>query len=146
MLSVLPSIAATSNAPSSSATPTPTIQIRSAHTLHLLQTFALPSSVLPHTIHHLIPSSSSTSSQSTLRPPLYFVSTPTERAALASEGSKIWCLSAQSLGETLDELVKRGEYEEGLAFMESVDERTLPDKVRLGLASFLHIRFRSLTL
>lgn len=106
----------------------PTIQIRSSETLTSLQTFSLPSTTSPHTVHHLTPSSASSQM---LKPPLYFVSTPTERAALAAEGgSKMWCLRMKEVGEVVDELTLQGEYQESLAILKGVDERSLNDKVR----------------
>lgn len=68
-----------------------------------------------------------------LKPPLYFVSTPTDRAALTAEGSKIWCLKMKDVGAVVDDLTVQGEYEEGLAILKGVDERSLTDKVSTGL-------------
>ncbi|KAL7417275.1 hypothetical protein BDY24DRAFT_412023 [Mrakia frigida] len=136
LLSVLPPLPTsllplTSTSPAlSSLSTVPTIQIRSVETLTNLQTFHLPpSSSLSsaHTIHHLTPSAASSSM---LKPPLYFVTTPTERAAFASEGgSRVWCLRMKEVGEVVEELMVKGEYEEGLAVLKGVDERVLGDKV-----------------
>jgi hypothetical protein len=60
---------------------------------------------------------------------LFVVSTPTDRAALASEGSTIWMFRMRPWGEQVDELVAAGEYDSALALLETVEQVALADKV-----------------
>jgi hypothetical protein len=115
----------------------PAIQIRSASSLTLLQTLSLPTLVPgsttgplhTHTLHHLTASSTPSSQSSDTRPPLFVVSTPTERSGLAAEGgSKIWWIPFRPVGETIDELVLAGSYGEALALAQTSDARQLPDR------------------
>lgn len=118
--------------PSTSLSPQhPTISIRACSTLTQLSDFSLPipqtTPPHPYTIQHL--ASSQSSSQTAPKPPLFCVSTPTERAVAANEGSTVWVLKMKSLGAIVDELMQSGEYEEALELLAGIDERTLPDKL-----------------
>ncbi|CDZ96570.1 Vacuolar assembly/sorting proteins VPS39/VAM6/VPS3 [Phaffia rhodozyma] len=126
---------ASSNTTSSEPQQTTTlIQIRSSPTLTLTQTLSLPlasstPSTAHYTLHHLTPSSSASSQTAPLKPPLFVVSTPVERAVLAAEGgSKIWCLTMKKMGDVLDDMLNEGLYEESLKILEGVDERSLHNK------------------
>lgn len=126
----------------------PSIQIQSSTTLTTLQTIALPT-LIPnsttgplhaHALHHLTPSLPPSSQSSEPRPPLFVVSTPTERSGLAAEGgSKLWWISFQDVGLTVDELVSDGSYAEALALAQTADDRQLPNRTeRLTLLRALN--------
>lgn len=68
-----------------------------------------------------------------LKPPLFLVSTPVEKAAFVAEGgSKVWCLTMKTIGHVLDDMLEEGLYDEGLKILEGVDEKSLSDKVSGG--------------
>lgn len=126
----------------------PAIQIRSGSTLTTLQTLSLPT-LIPdsttgplhaHTLHHLTACLPPSSQSSEPRPPLFVVSTPTERSGLAAEGgSKIWWIPFRPVGEVVDELVMNGSYSEALALAQTSDTRQLPDReTRLTLLRALN--------
>lgn len=126
----------------------PSIQIQSSTTLTTLQTIALPT-LIPnsttgplhaHALHHLTPSLPPSSQSSEPRPPLFVVSTPTERSGLAAEGgSKLWWISFQDVGLTVDELVSDGSYAEALALAQTADDRQIPNRTeRLTLLRALN--------
>lgn len=109
----------------------PVLQIYSSISLQISQLLPFPfNSPLPtlapapsnHTLRLLTPSPSAKS-------PLFLVSTPTDRATAASEGSSIWCLRMKPWGEQVDELVDAGKYAEALALLDTIDAVLLPDKV-----------------
>ncbi|KAJ7911467.1 hypothetical protein B0H13DRAFT_2660518 [Mycena leptocephala] len=116
------------------ATPTTVIQIRSSISLLPTQTLSFPfnhpSSSSP-TLHHspttnaavrlLTPSASAKS-------PLFFVTTPTDKAAAAAEGSTIWQFKMKSWDAQIDELVVAGQYSDALALLDTIDTIALPDK------------------
>lgn len=68
------------------------------------------------------------------------MSTPTERSGLAAEGgSKLWWISFQDVGLTVDELVSDGSYAEALALAQTADDRQLPNRTeRLTLLRALN--------
>ncbi|KAJ6577458.1 hypothetical protein B0H19DRAFT_1120042 [Mycena capillaripes] len=118
----------------SPAVPTTVIQIRSSISL-------LPTQTLPFPFTH--PSSSSpTLSQSPMmnatvrlmtpsasgKSPLFFVTTPTDRAAAAAEGSTIWQFKMKSWDAQIDELVVAGQYADALTLLDTIDTIALPDK------------------
>ena len=112
----------------------PVLQIHSSISLQISQSLPFPfdsvqptSSTSPpaltnNTLRLLTPSPSAKS-------PLFLVSTPTDRAAAASEGSSIWCFRMKSWGEQVDELIDAGKYAEALALLDTIDPVLLPDKV-----------------
>ncbi|KAJ7510485.1 hypothetical protein B0H11DRAFT_1190833 [Mycena galericulata] len=125
------SAASSSQAPS---TPTTIVQIRSSISLLPTQTLSFPfsnpsssSSALPHshttnaTVRLLTPSAAAKS-------PLFFVTTPTDRAAATAEGSTIWQFRMKSWEAQIDELVVAGQYPDALALLDSIDASALPDK------------------
>ncbi|KAI0303616.1 CNH domain-containing protein [Multifurca ochricompacta] len=61
---------------------------------------------------------------------LFLVSTPTDRATAAAEGSSIWCFRMKAWGAQVDELVNAGKYAEALALLNTIDPAVLPDKDR----------------
>ncbi|SJX63147.1 related to Vam6/Vps39-like protein involved in vacuolar morphogenesis [Sporisorium reilianum f. sp. reilianum] len=110
----------------------PVLQIRSVGTLFAVQTLCFPpaspgvkapsaSSSSPPQVRLLTPSSGN-------RPPVYVVVTPSDRATLDREGSTIWQLEMQGWGRQIDELVEKGEFEEALGLLDSVDNVILEDK------------------
>ena len=109
----------------------PVLQIHSSISLQLSQSLPLPfnssqstSSLAPtnYTLRLLTPSPSAKS-------PLFLVSTPTDRATAASEGSTIWCIRMKPWGEQSDELIDAGKYAEALTLLDIIDVALLPDKV-----------------
>jgi hypothetical protein len=85
-----------------------------------------PNSPENHTLRLLTPSSGS-------KPYMLAVSTPTEKTALAAEGSTIWSFRMQTWAAQVDELVRAGAYQSALSLLDSIDEALLPDKVQPGL-------------
>jgi Vam6/Vps39-like protein vacuolar protein sorting-associated protein 39 len=109
----------------------PVLQIHSSISLRISQSMPFPFDaaqptsppVLTNsTLRLLTPSPSAKS-------PLFLVSTPTDRATAASEGSSIWCFRMKSWGEQVDELIDAGKYAEALALLDTIDTDLLPDKV-----------------
>jgi len=68
---------------------------------------------------------------------MFFITTPVEKAAAATEGSALWMLRMQPWGTQIDELVDSGSYTEALALLDTLDKAVLPDKVGV----FAHSRF-----
>jgi hypothetical protein len=58
-------------------------------------------------------------------PKLFFVSTPTDRALLSSEGSTVWCLKASEVGIQIDELIREGRVADAIGLVEAVGEAGL---------------------
>ena len=63
--------------------------------------------------------------------PLYLISTPTDKATVANEGSSIWSFTLKPWSDQLDELVLAGQYLDALALLDTLDDAALPDKVYL---------------
>ncbi|KAN0065789.1 Vacuolar morphogenesis protein 6 [Thecaphora frezii] len=113
----------------------PVLQIRSASTLIAVQTLSFPplqssagrssaaSWTSPPWVKLLTTSASS-------KPPVYLVVTPSDRGAQEREGSTVWRLDMHGWGRQIDELVQKGEFEEALALLDSVDEVILEDKMK----------------
>ncbi|SOV08962.1 related to Vam6/Vps39-like protein involved in vacuolar morphogenesis [Ustilago sp. UG-2017a] len=109
----------------------PVLQIRSVGTLFAVQTLCFPpvsatsrplsSSTSPPQVRLLTPSTGN-------KPPVLVVVTPTDRNALEREGSTVWQLEMQGWGRQIDELVEKGEFEEALGLLDSVDNVILEDK------------------
>jgi hypothetical protein len=115
----------------------PVLQIHSSISLQLSQSLPLPfNSPQPtsppapvnYTLRLLTPSPSAKS-------PLFLVSTPTDRATAASEGSSIWCFRMKPWGEQVDELIDAGKYAGALALLDIIDAALLPDKVHTHKSS-----------
>jgi hypothetical protein len=85
----------------------------------------------PHTIRLLTSSPNAKS-------PLFFITTPVDKAAATAEGSALWMLCMQPWGEQIDELVELGSYSEALALLDTVDKVMLPDKVRVIIFFAFH--------
>jgi len=110
--------------------PSPVLQIHSSISLQISQSLPFPfnppstSSPAPinYTLRLLTPSPSAKS-------PLFLVSTPTDRATAASEGSTMWCIRMRSWGDQVDELIHAEKYGEALALLNTIDAALLPDKV-----------------
>ena len=109
----------------------PVLQIHSSISLQLSQSlplpfnspqFTSPPAPINYTLRLLTPSPSAKS-------PLFLVSTPTDRATAASEGSSIWCFRMKPWGEQVDELIDAGNYAGALALLDIIDVALLPDKV-----------------
>ncbi|QRV74951.1 vacuolar protein-sorting-associated protein 39 [Ceratobasidium sp. AG-Ba] len=62
--------------------------------------------------------------------PTYLLSTPTDRAALASEGSTLWALLLRPWATQVDELVHAGKYADALALLKVVPTPLQPDPTR----------------
>lgn len=60
---------------------------------------------------------------------LFLVTTPTDRTAATAEGSSIWHFEMKPWADQLDELVLAGRYSDALKLLETIDARSLPDKV-----------------
>lgn len=108
----------------------PVLQIRSVGTLFAVQTLCFPPASpttsskpasSPPQVRLLTPSSGN-------KPPIFVVVTPADRTTLEREGSTIWRLEMQSWGQQIDELVEKGEFEEALGLLDSVDNVILEDK------------------
>lgn len=69
--------------------------------------------------------------------PLFFVTTPTDRAAATAEGSTIWQFNMKSWDAQIDELVVGGHYSDALALLDIIDVVALPDKVQHHRMSIL---------
>ena len=65
--------------------------------------------------------------------PTFVLSTPTDRAALASEGSTLWALVLRPWGAQVDELVHAGKYADALALLGVVSVQPDPTKHIQGL-------------
>ncbi|KAJ7220172.1 hypothetical protein GGX14DRAFT_585899 [Mycena pura] len=115
-------------------TPTTVVQIRSSISLLPTQTltfpFTHPSSSSP-TISHS-PTANATvrllTPSASAKSPLFLVTTPTDKAAAAAEGSTIWHFKMKSWGAQIDELVVAGEYADALAVLDILDAAALSDK------------------
>ncbi|PWY99444.1 hypothetical protein BCV70DRAFT_118819 [Testicularia cyperi] len=131
----------------------PILQIRSIGTLYAVQTLCFPplstSSTsrpkpTPAASSSLLTSSLSLSSSSSAsvtppqvrllttssssKPPVYVVVSPSDRTTLEKEGSVVWRLEMQGWSRQIDELVEKGEFEEALGLLDSVDNVILEDK------------------
>lgn len=113
----------------------PVLQIHSSISLQISQSLPFPfnspqltSPPVPinYTLRLLTPSPSPSA-----KSPLFLVSTPTDRATAASEGSTIWCLRMKPWGEQVDELIDATNYAEALALLNTIDAALLPDKVHI---------------
>jgi len=74
-------------------------------------------------IRLLTPSPSSNS-------PLFAMTTPVDKTAAVAEGSSIWRFDMKSWPEQIDELVLAGKYSDALAYLNTLDDEQLVDKVR----------------
>ncbi|KAJ6570100.1 hypothetical protein DFH09DRAFT_1465283 [Mycena vulgaris] len=113
--------------------PTTVVQIRSSISLLPTQTLSFPfnqpssssslsnSPTINATVRLLTPSPSAKS-------PLFLVTTPTDRAAAAAEGSTIWQFRMKSWDAQIDELVVAGQYSDALALLDTIDPGALRDK------------------
>lgn len=141
IFSVLPpgSLHPTDTDPAHKSNLTSIVQIRSSITLLATQTYhypfkessspAVPSPSSPPvnaTIRLMTPSPTTNSS-------LFLVSTPTDRTAATAEGSSIWHFEMKPWPEQIDELVLVGQYSDALKLLETIDIRSLPDKVSVPL-------------
>jgi Vam6/Vps39-like protein vacuolar protein sorting-associated protein 39 len=111
--------------------PSTVVQIRSSISTALLQTRSFPFSSDEPPLTANTTSVRLATPSPVAKSPLFVVSAPTERAALASEGSTLWCFFMKGWGEQVDELVETGAYEDALTLLNTLDTAILPDKVRL---------------
>ena len=120
---------------SNSAIQSPSLQIRSALSNKTLESFVYPfadatmSNSSTHAIRLLTTSSSA-------KGVLYFLTTPTERNALLSEGSTMWCLRSRSWDEQIDNYLQRREYEDTIQLLGILDIVIFPEKARTLYYSF----------
>ncbi|KAH8100006.1 hypothetical protein BXZ70DRAFT_939950 [Cristinia sonorae] len=116
---------------------TPVVEIRSSISLQASQSLPVPFTNPPSTtatqlVRLLVASPAA-------KPPLFLVTTPTDRAAATAEGSTIWQIAMKPWGEQVDELVEAEAYEDALALLETIDTAILPDKEqRQRLVRALH--------
>ncbi|KAJ7645378.1 hypothetical protein B0H17DRAFT_450082 [Mycena rosella] len=114
--------------------PTTVVQIRSSISLLPTQTLSFPFTQPSSSSSTLSPSPTSNATVRLLTPsasaksPLFLVTTPTDRAAVAAEGSTIWQFKMKSWDAQIDELVVAGQYSEALALLDTIDISTLRDK------------------
>ncbi|EAU85277.2 rab guanyl-nucleotide exchange factor [Coprinopsis cinerea okayama7 len=125
--------ASTSTTSQSSVYPTSVIQVYSSLSLHAAQTLPFPfnspsgsqtSITTPPanaTLRLLTPTSS-------IKSPLFLISTPTDKTAATNEGSSVWQFTMKPWPEQLDELVLAGHYSDALSLLDTLDEASLPDK------------------
>ncbi|KAF7375244.1 Rab guanyl-nucleotide exchange factor [Mycena sanguinolenta] len=130
-----PKLGSEATTPAATVTPTTIVQIRSSISLLPTQTLSFPfhdpassssaihSPITNATVRLLTPSASAKS-------PLFFVTTPTDRAAATAEGSMIWQFKMKSWNTQIDELVAAGQYSDALALLDTIDVIALPDKER----------------
>ncbi|PCH42287.1 rab guanyl-nucleotide exchange factor [Wolfiporia cocos MD-104 SS10] len=119
--------------------PSPVLEIRSSLSLAPVQTLPFPPAAADaagagsqHSVRLLTNSSS-------VKTPLFLVTTPTDRTAAAASGSSIWCFRMKSWSEQVDELVEGGMYADALALLDTIEEAVLPDKDRrIRLVRALH--------
>ncbi|TFK62037.1 hypothetical protein BDN72DRAFT_933557 [Pluteus cervinus] len=155
-----PPAGTTSTAPPPTFIQSTVLQVRSSLSLQLTQSLSYPfmeptSSPVPTTVLANSPPQSSaiirliTPSPSS-KSPLYFVTTPVDRAAATADGSTIWQLSMKSWAEQIDELVLTEAYADALALLDTLDVSLLPDKdqrttkVRalLAVSQFKELKFK----
>lgn len=129
IISVLPAVAAASTFTSkltfgalSSAAETsqPNVQVLSSKTLAQVQLLRLPETGVRMVS---LPTLSSGA-----KPPIYICSSPTDRAALETEGTTVWKLEMERWDTQVNELVRKGEFEEAIALLDSIDQVFLEDK------------------
>ncbi|KAJ6468361.1 hypothetical protein C8R45DRAFT_1018454 [Mycena sanguinolenta] len=130
-----PKLGAEAAPQAANVTPTTVVQIRSSISLLPTQTLSFPfnnpassssaihSPITNATVRLLTPSASAKS-------PLFFVTTPTDRAAATAEGSTIWQFKMKPWDTQIDELVAAGQYSDALALLDTIDVVALPDKER----------------
>lgn len=107
---------------------TTVVQIRSSLSLHISQSMSFPfnrpdPNATQNANIRLMTASSS------VKCPLYMMTTPTDKTAASTEGSSIWCFSMRPWTEQIDELVTAGQYSDALALLDTVDDTLLADKV-----------------
>ncbi|KAF8813359.1 hypothetical protein BYT27DRAFT_7180846 [Phlegmacium glaucopus] len=106
---------------------TTVLQVRSSLSLQISQTIPFPfnhaeTNATQNANVRLMTSSSS------VKCPLYMMTTPIDKTAALNEGSSIWCFSMRPWSEQIDELVIVGQYSDALALLETVDGALLPEK------------------
>lgn len=130
IVSVLPAVAAASTFTSkltfgalsgAAETSQPNVQVLSSKTLAQVQLLRLPSEAGVRMISLPILSSSA-------KPPIYICSSPTDRGALESEGATVWKLEMERWDTQVNELVRKGEFQEAIALLDSIDQVFLEDK------------------
>ncbi|KXN86467.1 Vam6/Vps39-like protein [Leucoagaricus sp. SymC.cos] len=141
-------VAAGQHAPS--MIPTNVVQIRSAISSHISQLFSIPfpvpspptpnvtttdetaSTTTASTTTQPTPAQNATIhiplSASSTKSPLYIITTPTDRAAAAAEGSSIWQFVMRPWADQIDELVLSGYYADALQLLDVIEDSALPDK------------------
>ncbi|EKM58191.1 uncharacterized protein PHACADRAFT_171437 [Phanerochaete carnosa HHB-10118-sp] len=111
--------------------PSSVIEIRSSISLQPSQTLPLPFAPPPSTIAGAAPpvhTARLLTTSPSPKSPLFLVTTPTDRATVASMGSTVWSFHMKPWEEQVDELAEAGSYADALAFLDSIDRILLPDK------------------
>ncbi|GLB44890.1 putative rab guanyl-nucleotide exchange factor [Lyophyllum shimeji] len=125
----------TTGSPPPSAIATTAIQVLSSISLHTTQTIPFP--FTPSASTTSLAGTSGPPTNATVRlltpspsekPPLFLVTTPTDRTAATTEGSTVWQVSMRPWAEQIDELVRDGQYADALALLDIIDKAVLPDK------------------
>ncbi|EPQ27516.1 uncharacterized protein PFL1_05054 [Pseudozyma flocculosa PF-1] len=108
----------------------PVLQVRSASTLIAVQTLCFPPLLSPTSPpgYSAPPSVRLLTTSASNKPPIYVVVSPTDRGAQERDGSTVWRLDMHGWSQQIDELLQKGEFEEALALLDSVDEVILEDK------------------
>lgn len=107
-------------------TPTPTINIHLGPTLLPRQPLTIPSpsagSLAITSLSPTFTKSSSVAEALSSSTRLLFISTPTDKTLLQTEGSMIWAIRGGDTGEQVDELVREGCPADAIGLVEAVGE------------------------
>ncbi|KAG9225012.1 hypothetical protein CCMSSC00406_0001837 [Pleurotus cornucopiae] len=140
ILSVLPAGTVTdprSSPAATSTSTTTTLQIYSSLSLTPTQSLSFPFVASDTSITSVAPATSVPQPNATVRlltslqpskAPVFFVTTPVDRAAATAEGSTLWGLTMRPWAEQVDEMVLAGQYRDALGLLNNVDDALLPDK------------------
>lgn len=113
--------------------PTSVVQIHSSLSLLTTQTIPFPFSSPSSGSNPVLPTPSNATIRLMTSSPsgksLFLVTTPTDKAAAATEGRTIWQFDMKPWAEQIDELVQSGQYADALALLGTLQEAVLPDKV-----------------
>lgn len=128
--STSPTAATTATATQPQMIPTPVLQIRSSLSLSIAQTLSFPFLPLKgkatgtpqHTLRLL-------NSSAYGKDPLFLMTAPNDRNALATEGTTLWMFRMQPWESQIEELVQDCKYSDALALLDSLEDGAIPDRV-----------------
>nr|ODN85587.1 hypothetical protein L203_04837 [Cryptococcus depauperatus CBS 7841] len=113
----------------------PSLQIHLASTLTLCSTLSLPiqlaGSLTPSSLTLVSLPLLATAENIKSRIRVLFVTTPTDKQLLASEGSSIWAVQEKDLQDEVDNLVREGRIEDAIGLVEAIGEDSLSLNQRL---------------